>query len=111
MKKIKYIILCLIIITTTRGDIQAIEKENKYIFGGDLINETMIGDDLEVVDSKEEFYDFERFFRPSQMVILNDENLTSLSKFYNQNPYKMNLPTKPFRSGKDSVVNYFNVLR
>ena len=86
MKKIKYIILCLIIITTTRGDIQAIEKENKYIFGGDLINETMIGDDLEVVDSKEEFYDFERFFRPSQMVILNDENLTSLSKFYNQNP-------------------------
>ena len=53
MKKIKYIILCLIIITTTRGDIQAIEKENKYIFGGDLINETMIGDDLEVVDSKE----------------------------------------------------------
>ena len=111
MKKIKYIILCLIIITTTRGDIQAIEKENNYIFGGDLINETMIGDDLEVVDSKEEFYDFERFFRPSQMVILNDENLTSLSKFYNQNPYKMNLPTKPFRSGKDSVVNYFNVLR
>ena len=32
MKKIKYIILCLIIITTTRGDIQAIEKENNYIF-------------------------------------------------------------------------------
>ena len=23
----------------------------------------------------------------------------------------MNLPTKPFRSGKDTVINYFNVLR
>ncbi len=109
MKRVKYIILFLMMITITKVDIQAIEKE--HIFGGDLVHEVVIDNDLEVVDSKEEFYDFERFFRPSNRSILNDENLNTLSKFYDENPYKINLPSKPFRSGKDTVVNYFNVLR
>ena len=44
MKKIKYIILCLIIITTTRGDIQAIEKENMK----DTVENFNIGDTVKV---------------------------------------------------------------
>ena len=111
MKKIKYIILCLIMIMTSTVKIHATEKESEYIFGGNLVNESIMDEDLEVVDSEEVFYDLERFFRPSDMSILNDENLNTLEEFYNQNPYKMELPAKPFRSGKDTVVNYFNVLR
>ena len=110
MKNLKYLILCLIMITMTLK-IDAVEKENKYILGGNLVEESIIYEELELVDSGEESYDLERFFRPSDMVILNNENLNILNEFYNKNPYKMKLPSKPFRSGKDTVVNYFNVLR
>ncbi len=110
MNKIKYVTLCLIMIITTTVNIYA-EKENKYILGGNLISESIIDEDLQLVDSIDENYDLERFFRPSNMSILNDDNLNILKEFYNTNPYKMNLPTKPFRSGKDTVINYFNVLR
>ena len=111
MMKIKYIFLCLIMIMTSTVKIYALENEKKFVFGGNLVNESVIDNDLEVVDSKEEYYDLNRFFRPSDMAILNDDNLNSLQEFYNQNPYKMDLPQKPFRSGKDTVINYFNVLR
>ena len=67
-------------------------KMKKNLFGGNLVNESVIDNDLEVVDSKEEYYDLNRFFRPSDMAILNDDNLNSLQEFYNQNPYKMDLP-------------------
>ena len=111
MKNKKLLILCLMMIIMTTVRIDATEKENKYILGGNLVDESIIDEDLQVVDSKEENYDLERFFRPSDMAILNDDNLNILKEFYAQNPYKMNLPSKPFRSGKDTVVNYFNVLR
>ena len=111
MMKIKYIFLCLIMIMTSTVKIYALKNEKKFVFGGNLVNESVIDNDLEVVDSKEEYYDLNRFFRPSDMAILNDDNLNSLQEFYNQNPYKMDLPQKPFRSGKDTVINYFNVLR
>lgn len=112
MKNLKYLLLCLIIIITTMPlKIDATEKGNKYILGGNLVDESIIYEDLELVDSSEESYDLERFFRPSDMVILNNENLNILEEFYNKNPYKIELPSKPFRSGKDTVVNYFNVLR
>lgn len=112
MKNLKHLLLCLIIIiTTTALKIDATEKGNKYILGGNLVDESIIYEDLELVDSSEESYDLERFFRPSDMVILNNENLNILEEFYNKNPYKIELPSKPFRSGKDTVVNYFNVLR
>lgn len=112
MKNLKHLLLCLIMIITTMPlKIDATEKGNKYILGGNLVDESIIYEDLELVDSSEESYDLERFFRPSDMVILNDENLNILEEFYNKNPYKIELPSKPFRSGKDTVVNYFNVLR
>lgn len=111
MKSIKYLLICLLMTMTSIVTINATEKENKYILGGNLVEESIIDEDLEVVDSKEEYYDLERFFRPSDMAILNDDNLNVLKEFYNNNPYKMELPSKPFRSGKDTVINYFNVLR
>lgn len=111
MKDIKYLLLFLIVITTTTMRIDAASKEDEYILGGNLVNESIIDEDLEVVDSREVFYDLERFFRPSNMSILNDDNLNILKEFYNTNPYKMDLPSNPFRSGKDTVINYFNVLR
>lgn len=111
MKNIKCLLLCLTIIIMTTLRIDATNIENECILGGTLVNESPIYEDLEVVDSREVYYDLERFFRPSDMSILNDENLNILKEFYNTNPYKMDLPSKPFRSGKDTVVNYFNVLR
>ena len=111
MKSLKCIFLSVIMILTTSVNIHAIEKEVQYIFGGRLKNESIIAADLQVVDSQEEYYDLERFFRPSDMSILNNENLNNLKEFYDKNPYKIDLPSNPFRSGKDTVVNYFNVLR
>ena len=111
MKNIKYLMLCLIMIMAMTQRIDATQNDNKYILGGNLIEEPIIDEDLEVVDSTEECYDLERFFRPSHMAILNDENVNILKEFYDKNPYKIDLPSKPFRSGKDTVVNYFNVLR
>lgn len=111
MKNIRCLILCLMIIMITTIRIDAIDKEDKYILGGRLVDESIIDEDMEVVDSAQEYYDLERFFRPSDMAILNDENINALKEFYDKNPYKIDLPSKPFRSGKDTVVNYFNVLR
>ena len=65
MMKIKYIFLCLIMIMTSTVKIYALENEKKFVFGGNLVNESVIDNDLEVVDSKEEYYDLNRFFRPS----------------------------------------------
>ncbi|MEG1409918.1 MAG: hypothetical protein RSD36_08745 [Terrisporobacter sp.] len=111
MGKIKYILLSSIIVMSMTVNIYAEEESNKYILGGNNIPEENIDLDIEVVDSNEEYFDLERFFRPSKTAILNDENISSLEEFYNENPYKMDLPEKPFRSGKDTIVNYFTVLR
>ena len=112
MNKIKYILLLSVIILIICGmDVYAQSEDKKYILGGNYIEEVIIDADIEVIDSQDSSIDLERFFRPSKTSILNDENISILEEFYNQNPYKMNLPKKPFRSGKDTVVNYFNVLR
>lgn len=111
MRNIRYVLLCLIIIGLPTINIWADNTEDKYILGGNLVIEENTDEDLELVDSNEEYYDFERFFRPSNMSILNNENLNNLKDFYNKNPYNMELPEKTFRSGKDTVLNYFNILR
>ena len=42
MKNIKYVLLCLIMIMATTLRIDATENENKYILGGNLIDESII---------------------------------------------------------------------
>lgn len=111
MRNTRCVLLCLIITTLFTINIYADETADKYILGGNLVIERKLDDNLELVDSNEEYYDFERFFRPSKMSILNDEDLNNLKDFYDKNPYNMDLPKKTFRSGKDTVLNYFNILR
>ena len=111
MNKIKILLFSFIIMLSTMNIYAQDNTTKRYILGGNLVEEEIIDGDIEVVDSNDSYYDLERFFRPSKANILNDDNISSLQQFYNQNPYKINLPSKPFRSGKDTVVNYFNVLR
>ena len=111
MNKIKILLFSFIIMLSTMNIYAQDNTTKRYILGGNLVEEEIVDGDIEVVDSNDSYYDLERFFRPSKANILNDDNISSLQQFYNQNPYKINLPSKPFRSGKDTVVNYFNVLR
>lgn len=111
MKKIPYIFLSLIMILSSTINIYAMDNTKQFIMGGNYVLENSIDENLQLVDSINSDYDLERFFRPSNMTILNNENVNSLKEFYDKSPYKMNLPNHTFRSGKDTVVNYFSVLR
>lgn len=111
MRRIQYIFLTLMMILSSSINIYALDHEKKFIMGGNYVLESHEDDDLQLVDSVSPEYDLERFFRPSNMTILNNEDISSLKEFYDKNPYKMNLPENVFKSGKDTVVNYFNVLR
>ncbi len=63
------------------------------------------------IDNEEDTYSLERFFRPSNMPILNTKrNILSIDD-YGKNPSDINLNKELLKTPKDTLVNYFSVLR
>lgn len=62
-------------------------------------------------DNKEDIYMFERFFRPSNSKILNTNVNTSITKEYGKETSEINIDKELLKTPKDTIINYFSVLR
>ena len=71
-------LLTIILISSTLVINSEENKLDKLILGGRYLEETKIEEEIKV-DNEEDIYNLERFFRPSNMPILNTKrNLLSL---------------------------------
>ena len=82
MRRIQYIFLTLMMILSSSINIYALDHEKKFIMGGNYVLESHEDDDLQLVDSISPEYDLERFFRPSNMTILNNEDISECSEIF-----------------------------
>ena len=56
--------------------------------------------------------DYEKYFRPSDLPILNDKNLnTIIHNNYEKEPSEIILPAGLLETPEDAIINYFSVLR
>lgn len=110
MFKIKVIFLITIALISTPIIGICEESSDKLILGGTYIKERKVEDEHDV-DNSEEHYSLERFFRPSNMPILNNRIETSLYNIYNSKPSDVKLPKKLLETPRDTIINYFSVLR
>lgn len=109
MKKRKYaIILIMFFICSTV--IGRCEELNRLIFGGTYIKEVKLQEDKRVCNS-EEYYSLERFFRPSSTPILNDKIERDFYDIYATDTTNYKIPNKFLKTPKDTIINYFSVLR
>lgn len=106
--KKRFIILSLIIIgfiSVALGMKIYLKKENKMLIGGTLaIVECM-------VDEKEVFYqdiDLEKYFRPSDLPILNDNK--DINNLISEEG-NVEIPKEYLKSPEETIVNYFSLLR
>ena len=73
-------LLTIILISSTLVINSEENKLDKLILGGRYLEETKIEEEIKV-DNEEDIYNLERFFRPSNMPILNTKrNLLSINK-------------------------------
>ena len=101
------ILLSIILISST---LLVNGEPNNLILGGTYLQERKIESDIKV-DNEEETYSLERFFRPSNMPILNTKrNLLNIDD-YNKNPYDININKDLLKTPQDTIINYFSVLR
>ena len=74
-------LLTIILISSTLVINSEENKLDKLILGGRYLEETKIEEEIKV-DNEEDIYNLERFFRPSNMPILNTKrNLLSINDY------------------------------
>lgn len=112
MLNYKLIILLIVVLFLVVSTYENVEGSNdEIIMGGkyieNIINETEVNYD----SSNENFYNLERFFRPSNMKIINDKTNQSLYDMYGVDVSKIQIPQELIKMPKDTIVNYFSILR
>ena len=101
------ILLSIILISST---LLANGEPNNLILGGTYLQERKIESEIKV-DNEEETYSLQRFFRPSNMPILNTKrNLLNIDD-YNKNPSDININKDLLKTPQDTIINYFSILR
>lgn len=57
--------------------------------------------------------DIEKYFRPSKLPVLNDRNfkIELFDYYFEKEPSEINLPSYLFKTPRDTLINYFSVLR
>ena len=85
-------------------------KLKNVVMGGKYIEDVHDISEKEV-DNDEEFYSLERFFRPSNSAIINDKIEKSLYDMYGKEPSEVKLDDSLLKTPKDTIINYFSVLR
>ena len=102
--------LTIILISSTLVINSQENKLDNLILGGRYLEEPKIEEDIKV-DNEDDVYSLERFFRPSNMSILNTKrNLISIDD-YGKNPSDIKLNKELLKTPKDTIINYFSVLR
>ena len=102
--------LTIILISSTLVINSQENKLDNLILGGRCLEEPKIEEDIKV-DNEDDVYSLERFFRPSNMSILNTKrNLISIDD-YGKNPSDIKLNKELLKTPKDTIINYFSILR
>ena len=86
------------------------DNDNKLILGGIYIKEDCKIHEVDVRNNNEH-YNLERFFRPSNMPVLNDKRENELYNLYGNNYLDITLPKELMESPEDTIINYFSILR
>ena len=103
-------LLTIILISSTLVINSEENKLDKLILGGRYLEETKIEEEIKV-DNEEDIYNLERFFRPSNMPILNTKrNLLSIND-YGKKPSDIKINKELLKTPKETIINYFSVLR
>ena len=103
-------LLTIILISSTLVINSEENKLDKLILGGRYLEETKIEEEIKV-DNEEDIYNLERFFRPSNMPILNTKrNLLSIND-YGKKPSDIKINKELLKPPKETIINYFSVLR
>lgn len=88
-------------------------EENKLdslILGGSYLEEPKIEEDIRV-ENENNIYSLERFFRPSNMTILNtNRNILSIND-YDKSSSNIKINKELLKTPKDTIINYFSILR
>lgn len=88
-------------------------EENKLdslILGGSYLEEPKIEEDIRV-ENENNIYSLERFFRPSNMTILNTKrNILSIND-YDKSSSNIKINKELLKTPKDTIINYFSILR
>ena len=88
-------------------------EENKLdplILGGSYLEEPKIEEDIRV-ENENDIYSLERFFRPSNMTILNTKrNILSIND-YDKSSSNIKINKELLKTPKDTIINYFSILR
>lgn len=88
-------------------------EENKLdslILGGSYLEEPKIEEDIRV-ENENNIYSLERFFRPSNMTILNTKrNILSIND-YDKSSSNIKINKELLKNPKDTIINYFSILR
>ena len=85
--KFMYVLISIFIVTVIISNAEEV-NENKIILGGSYIEEYFNCDVETENDNMNQYYSLERFFRPSNMIILNDKRESRLYDFYGKNTQK-----------------------
>ena len=97
--------LTIILISSTLVINSQENKLDNLILGGRCLEEPKIEEDIKV-DNEDDVYSLERFFRPSNMSILNTKrNLISIDD-YGKNPSDIKLNKELLKTPKDTIINY-----
>lgn len=108
-KGIIYILIILILGFSINID----KKQNKkqgIIMGGSYLERVCEEIDMKVENS-DSGYDLEKYFRPSNLPILNTKPYTLFEETYGKKTSDIKLPNELFTKPKDTIINYFSVLR
>lgn len=85
-------------------------KYEKLIFGGEYVKEIELPKE-KTVENSDEYYSLERFFRPSKSPILNNKIEKTFYDIYGTDTTNYKIPNKFIKTPKDTIINYFSVLR
>lgn len=108
-KKVATLIAIFFIGSTIIGNCYD-NKYEKLIFGGEYVKEIELPKE-KTVENSEEYYNLERFFRPSESPILNNKIEKTFYDIYGTDTTNYKIPNKFIKTPKDTIINYFSVLR
>lgn len=85
-------------------------KSQKIILGGTYIKEVNLKRE-NYEDNEDEYYNLERFTRPSKLPILNNKIEKTFFDVYGSDTSNYKIPDKFLKTPKDTIINYFSTLR
>ena len=108
MFKSKVKMFIIVVITCIPILCEAYDKPTNLILGGSYLEDNKERKDD---NNSDEYYSLERFFRPSNMPILNNVREKIFYDMYGKKYKEINIHNDILKTPDDNIINYFSVLR